>query len=270
MRLSQHEIREYTDRCENLPPGGTTRFNHRGCASSTSSRSLAVTRGAGGALVVYCHKCGGSGAAGGDYRPGLEQESVGKRERLKPDWQYRVSDWPVTVKGWLNKSRVPVQELESLGVRYDAANEVLQFTIWSEAGGVRTPAGRFNRAFGKGWDGPKYLSFGQRSWLRRTDGGTVVVVEDYLSCAQCCLAGCGSLFLGGTRLSGDSLSALLESHKASPIDEVIILLDNDNEEVRRLQRELYTTLSLYFTTRVIRSDTDPKGLEIDELKELVR
>jgi len=84
------------------------------------------------------------------------------------------------------------------------------------------------------------------------------------------LAGYGSLLLGGTRLSGDSLSALLESHKASPIDEVIILLDNDNEEVRRLQRELYTTLSLYFTTRVIRSDTDPKGLEIDELKELIQ
>ena len=71
-------------------------------------------------------------------------------------------------------------------------------------------------------------------------------------------------------MSGDSLSALLESHKTSPIDEVIIYLDNDNEEVRRLQRELYTTLSLYFTTRVIRSDADPKELEIAQLKELIQ
>ncbi len=266
MRLSYHEIKQYTDRpeCLSLAPGATARFNHSGCASTSSSRSLAVTRSDNGAWVLHCFKCGGSGATGGVYRPGLEQEPVGKREYKKPAWEYRLEEFPVPVKLWLNKCAVSQDALREARIRYDTINEVLQFTIW---GPDETPKGRINRLFSKA-EGPKYLCSGQRTWLRCTVSSTLVAVEDYLSGLQCYLAGYSSVSLGSTRMPSHVLSELLAGNTLTgkPFSRVVIFLDNDNPDVRKSARTLSNTLSLYFKVEVVREKRDPKELTLEELR----
>jgi len=217
---------------------------------------------------VYCHKCGGSGGSGGTYRPGLVSKPV-THKRLPASWEYRIKEFPVAVKVWLNKCRVPWDVLSEEGVRYDTANRILQFTIWGGTGDTRVATGRINRRFSE-IEGPKYISTGIRSWLRRTDCRTVVVVEDYLSALQVFCAGFNALLLGGTRLSSDSVQALLEGNaQGEPFEEAVIYLDNDNPAVRQSQRELHRTLGMYFKTRVIRETRDPKELTIDELRSVI-
>jgi len=268
VRLPRHELEAYTSQCEHLAPGCTSRFNHVGCASTSSSRSLAVTRTDTGGYLLHCHKCGGSGSSGGIYRQGLDATPVTSK-RLPAAWEYRIGEFPVPVKIWLNKSRVPWDKLSEEGVRYDTANEVLQFSIWGGTGETRTPTGRINRRFSEA-EGPKYISTGVRWRLFRTNSTTVVVVEDYLSALQVVRAGFNALFLGGTRCSSDCLQALLEGNaQGEPFKEAVIYLDNDNPAVRQSQRDIARTLGMYLKTRVIRETRDPKGLTIDELRRVL-
>jgi len=219
-------------------------------------------------FILFCHKCGRSGGVGGHYRKGLEAPT-GPRKRLPAAWEYRVGEFPVAVKVWLNQCRVPWDVLSEEGVRYDTANKILQFTIWGGTGDTRVAAGRINRRFSKE-AGPKYISTGVRSRLFRTDSTTVVAVEDYLSALQVVRAGFNALFLGGTRCSSDCVSALLEGNaQGEPFNEAVIYLDNDNPAVRQSQRELARTLGMYLSTRVIRETRDPKELTIDELRSVI-
>lgn len=264
MKLPAHEVREYTDQCADLPPGGTRRFNHTGCATSAHSTSLAVTRTDTG-LVVFCHKCNGTGGSGGVYRRDDTAPKVGKASYKKSDWEYRYSEWPIAVKVWLNRCKVDNEIYERMGVRYDRANERLQFPIYGDEAAPGTVTGRINRNFAEN-AGSKYISTGQRWWLRCTDSQYVVVAEDWLSATQATCAGLCSVLLGGTRLSSDCLSALLESCEGKTI---VIYLDNDNPDVRRLQRVLYNTLAMYFEVVVIRETRDPKELTYEELQMVV-
>jgi hypothetical protein len=263
MRLPYHDIKFYCDQCAGLPIRGTSRFNHRGCATSSGSRSLAVTRTDSDSLVVYCHKCNGTGGTGGTYDP-TEAKPSGNRIWKKPDWEYRVREFPVQVKVWLGGQWVTNNDLEALGVRYDTANESLQFTVWGEEGETRAAAGRINRQYSKDATS-KYICSGQRSWLRCTSSTTLVLVEDYLSCVQAGMAGYSAMLLGGTRLTDDSLSSIL-AHKW---ERIVVYLDNDNPDVRKSQRDIYRTLSFYYPVVVLREDRDPKELTVTELQELI-
>jgi hypothetical protein len=266
-KLNFEQVKDYASRCAGLPVGATERFNHGGCATSEGSRSLAVTRQPDGGLLMYCHKCQGNGSYGGEYRPGLERERSGIVERKPPDWSYRITDWPVKVKLWLNRCAVSHTVLEKLKVRYDRSNSELQLTIWGEDG---TPTGRINRSF-SGEDGPKYVSYGQRTWLRRTDSPTLVVVEDYLSATQTEQAGFNSLLIGGTRVPDHCIPELVEGNaNGEGFNRVVIWLDNDNPAVRESRRRIKAQLEWYFPVEVIRLQRDPKTYTTSELKEILQ
>ena len=272
-RLSQQEVDKYVGLCADLAIGQTRRFNHEGCARTASSKSLGVTRDERG-YVLHCHKCSGAGARNGvvsnrkrshsqDTKP-LSKGVSGPQRRTS-----NVEEWPVHVRMWLQGSTVTTGDLRARRFVYNTTRDRLEMPVLRESRRVYL----VQRCFAE--DEPKYLSFGkpEHGWvLLRKDGGQepqarLVLVEDYLSCIVCSRV-YDALALFTTTLKDAALKAILDGGYT----EVLVVLDDDNPQVRSKQRKLKRQIeNIGLGARVIKTGgKDPKELSTEQIEELLK
>ena len=296
--LTSSEIMKYV-RPLNLEVGGTRRFNHEGCATSSQSNSLQIWRTKDG-FNAWCFKCNksgrvtttpvsvhipeGSGRAldeklgqlreytgeDGSLYGGLgraDHASLGgtapKRFRVPRDTTYRTSTFPRWGRELLDNCGISGREVEENHLGYSAYLDRIILPVVSLEDGV--PSGYIAR--GPAGSTPKYTNYykGRATFVVKQNNPSIVcVVEDVLSAVKCGRY-CTTYALLTTTASPGLMKKLYEYPK------VIIFLDNDNEQVRKNQRKLYKDLSLLVPCVIlVKQDRDPKHLSDAALKELLK
>ena len=263
--ISSREIREALAG-EELALGESLRVEHSACSHRWNDKTMNITRLEDG-YVAYCHRCGPDSGSGF-----MDTQATGRRSLVRAGSKgaangplapiRRTTDiagFPPGVKIWLGKSQIPSRTLEQQGLRYNWTLERLEFPVE----GHRETVNRHYRA-----GLPKYTS--KVPFQLRRGGGelhdALVVVEDWLSCLQCWLAGYSSLALFTTSCP---TKALMECSEAG-FTRVIIALDNDNVTVKSNQRKLKRQFSLVFEqVSVVHLERDPKELTIEELQHVL-
>lgn len=116
---------------------------------------------------------------------------------------------------------------------------------------------------------PKYLTYGDSTSLYdpirgSTRGSTLVLVEDYLSCLKVSQI-TPAFALNGTGLKDTQLSYLLKDWKR-----FVIMLDNDNWQVKQHQLSLHKRIATFAYSDIVEVHKDPKEYELEDLKTLLR
>lgn len=263
-KVSPQDIRDALNG-DVLGEGEHQRYRHSVCAHRHNDRTLDI-KYEGGSYVGYCHRCGSGSAWRVHNTPmgrnqatkgGVRGHKVGTGGRH--DRTSEIGSFPAAAKLWLSRSRIEWGVLEGEGVRYNRTLECIEFPVPGSKHVIR----RWYRS-----EMSKYTSrlrFQLRCAGRMSERGqTLVVVEDWMSCLQCSLAGYSALALFTTSIKTEALVQVLQNG----YDEIIIGLDHDNTTVKENERRLLRKFSLvHNNVRVVYLEKDPKEFHIKELQE---
>jgi hypothetical protein len=259
--ITSQEILSYVP-AGGLSEGQTIRCNHTGCATTTSSKSLAITRKANG-YVAYCFKCGKSGGTGGPSVVHV-QAKASDSNRVKPD---RVVP-PARATGdlrcfspevheWVSKF-LTEQEVKSHGLVCDNTRHRLYVPI--------APSGWILRNFK---DGPKWYTkvpHGYACYRATSASDIAVVTEDAIS-AVVCARYVDSYACLGTTVHDPVLAAI----QRGKYQKVIVFFDDDNRIVKGKQLQAKRRLELSCPNVVIHRSggRDPKEHSDAELRKIL-
>jgi len=276
--------------------GDQTHINH--CKPGKGNAKLYIKRVENGA-VAFCHHCGERGYAsnrilevGGSARAGTHSSrstaypvgvdckpdetsgalSGGLRGNvtknicvLPKDAVNRVARWGNNdAKVWILKYGIPAHVIDAAGVCWSDYISSIIFPKYLEGELVAYQTRRFPPD-----DGPKYLTRGDSNspydaLQGPVKGDTCVLVEDYMSALKVSqiVSACQ---LGGTMIRDSQMRHLLKDYSR-----FIIMLDNDNWQVKMNQVKLARKLGVYSSkVDIISLDMDPKEHKLSELKALL-
>ena len=272
VQLQMEQILSENPSLRELAEGVQVKLIHQGCsAGPTSSRKLYVT-GTDQGIIAHCWRCGGGG--GKSFRA---TNYIKKRENLV------INDDTISLPKDLKTGLVDCHPLMNvwLGAAGITQAERDQYSIgWSESRGrailpifMSGKLVAFQERKILPYDhGPKYLTTRLRGVKHPLfqcgqdyHGGKMVVVEDILSAIKVGRVANATALLG-VYLPDESTHYLLRYRP----DEVLVMLDNDNPQVRVQQRRILRRLAAFAPThRVFLDGKDPKLLSEGELRELI-
>lgn len=276
--------------------GDQTHINH--CKPGKGNAKLYIKRVENGA-IAFCHHCGERGYASNrileagsnattrsllahstDYPVGVDSkpdETSGVLTRgmrgnvtknicvLPRDAVNRVARWSnADAKVWILKYGIPAHVVDAAGVCWSDFISSIIFPRYLDGELVAYQTRRFPPD-----DGPKYLTRGDSNSpydaLRGPVGGdTCVLVEDYVSALKVSqiVPACP---LGGTMIRDSQMRHLLKDYSR-----FIIMLDNDNWQVKMNQVKLAKRLGTYSSKVFVLSVTkDPKEYTLSELQKML-
>lgn len=233
-------------------------------------RKLYIKRNSDG-IVAHCFHCGDSGRTSTDSveadsdAPGsydAVRSSSGASFRLPSDSDGRPKEWPSEAREWLGQYLTEEQTQDS------------PFCYSEEKGGIVFPfncdgelAGYQVRHFPA--QSQKYMTYRDKSKqtvdpYRVSWDKDVVLVEDMVSAYKAYLAGFNAVPLMGTTLTKERFWSIV-----GDFDHVIVALDNDNNQVRKLQAKLVRDLSAYCTVKSVLLEKDIKTYSIEDIREVL-
>lgn len=276
--LPPSDIKEYLGGLT-LALGQTARFNHKGCATTASSKSLAITRKEtehGTGYVAHCFKCGESGwladsaMAGASHASSFASHSGSSKRTLHDSGNHDgesskrpparatgcVSEFSPKASAWVLKYLTPA-EVTDHGILCDPVTDRVWFPV---------RGGWIHRRLQER-DGPKWIA-GQSVYgsygcdVRDTD--SCVVTEDVVSAIVC------SRYLDAYAACGTNVHApLLACISRQRYEHCVVFFDDDNEQVKMQQLKAKRQLELACPdVRIQYSGTDPKNLSHEELEEI--
>lgn len=275
--MNRSELEKYISRVS-LSEGETHRFNHEGCATTQTSKSLCITRKHDG-YVCYCFKCGESGfvstdglhAGKGGQSPnglgGISQRSTktasgnqhGSRCYPPRDGESDPSKFTPGAAVWI-KRFLTEQEIRQHGIICCNRTGRLFFPI-SPSGWIfrNTQAGAVPKWYTKT---PKCFCYS------RCGNGTdvCVVTEDVVSAIRCSRYA-DAYALCGTSLH-DNVLSVISRHRYL---HAVVFLDDDNREVKRKALEAKRKLELIVPKVTVHHSggTDPKETSDSELQRIL-
>ncbi len=273
MKLSVKEMETLLEQAGTITEGGTARINHSGCATTSVSRSMSITRDHHGYLF-HCFKCDRSGylravdrsehtkeayRSAGHHHSSIRGDSDARHARC---WTSEISRWGTTQRAWITRYLTP-EEVRRHGIECDISDRL---------GSVRfpvSPHGYVTRTFRPGY--PKYLSPKSRAamgYYRSVDGNpcsllvctediiSAVVLSRYTDAVSCC----------GTTAHEGVLRA------AAQYDRALVFFDDDNQQVKlkalQAQRKLQLVVRVVYVYHS--NGKDPKDHTDEELQEILR
>jgi hypothetical protein len=154
---------------------------------------------------------------------------------------------------WLLKYRVFEADRLATGIKFDTVSQRLMLPL---SGGAYQ--GRSNHVQ------PKYLTFGEKVPMFFGDGGTIVLVEDWLSAYRISKT-CSALALLGTSVPLRILGLLTTKY-----NRIVLWLDPDEAgkiAMKKIERKL--ALLVPYKIQTIESDKDPKEYSDTEIKTIL-
>jgi hypothetical protein len=255
-----------------LDYGESTRVRHDACEHRSNGQTLDIERVDHG-YIGYCHRCG----IGDMYfatttnhkKPKGRAVGANKGGFRKSQRTSDLNECPIQVRLWLNKSRISTELLARQGVKWNNTLERLEFPV---PGHTQTVNRNYGHDSTSGKALPKYTSRVPYQ-LRHRQEDTVherekslIVVEDWMSSLQCCLAGYSSLALFTTSIKQEAL-VLCAKHGYTRI---VIALDHDNVTVIANERKAKRQFSLFHNNvQSVELQKDPKEYTITELQEIL-
>jgi len=255
----------YIKRIENGAIAFCHHCSQRGYASNrileggSHSRAIAYSGGVSHpARVVGTGRTGEAGHTEGGERGNVTKNIV----TLPIDSCSKVARWGNTdAKIWILKYGIPVSTIESAGIVWSDYFSSIIFPRYLAGELVSYQMRRFPNE-----GGPKYITRGDSNShydaLRGpTRGSLCVLVEDYVSALK--VSQIASAFpLGGTAMKDTQLRHLLQDY-----DKFVVMLDNDNWQVKMNQMKLAKRIGVYTQQVYVEPMVkDPKEHSLDELK----
>lgn len=269
------------------------------CKSGKGNDKLYVKRVDNGA-IAFCHHCGQRGYASlralghGPYkarsslshaaripkhastsyifgRDGSSEGSTGEDSetitcRYPIDARNQVKHWSSNeAKIWILKYGLSMDAINAAGICWSDKFSSILFPRFHDGNLVAFQARRFPYE-----GGPKYVTYGDSQSLYdpirgSTGGSTLVLVEDYLSGLKVSQIA-PAFVLNGTGLKDAQLSSLLKEYS-----KFVIMLDNDNWQVKSAQMKLHKRISTYAKAcSVVELDKDPKEYSVAELQTILQ
>jgi len=259
--MNKQEILSY------LPPGGlsegqTIRCNHTGCATTNSSRSLAITRTSNG-YVAYCFKCGKSGWAGdASAVHTLAKPKAGSNSKancIVPPARSTgdLCSFSPPVQQWVARF-LTEQEIKSHGLLCDNTLDRLYVPI--------SPSGWILRNFK---DGPKWytkVSHGYANYRAASTSTTAVITEDAISAIVC------SRYVDAYACLGTTVhDPVLAAIQRGKYKKIIVFFDDDNRIVKGKQLQAKRRMELSCPDVVVyrSGGRDPKEHSDSELRSIL-
>lgn len=261
MRIPYKELLDLKDKAGDLDEGETINIHH--CKEGKDNDRCYVTN-KGDCYLFYCHHCGGYGKVSeklATYKKKIKKEAtrLPNSFSIPSTAEKDVRRWPIEARLWPQRASLTREQIEEVGMVWDERSGRVCIPI-SFDGEYRGYVARLING-----DGPKYLA-------RRNDLAhfiyakhaeptkRVILVEDILSCIKLYYSGYNAVALQGTSID-DTLLNYITKH----YNDFIIWLDNDNPQVKMNQVKLQKKLSLFGTTRIIKSEVDPKEYSKEEI-----
>lgn len=264
------------------------------CKSGKGNDKLFIKRIDNGA-IAYCHHCGQRGYASlralghGPYkarssvsyasrsskhastsyifgRDRSSESSTGEDSstacRYPSDARNQVKHWSSNeAKIWILKYGLSMDTINTAGICWSDKFSSILFPRFYNGDMVAFQARKFP------YDGgPKYMTYGDSNSLYdplkgSTGGSTLVLVEDYLSGLKVSQIA-PAFVLNGTGLKDAQLSRLLQDYS-----KFVIMLDNDNWQVKTAQMKLHKRISTYAKAcSVVELERDPKEYGLADLQ----
>ena len=267
-RLQMEQILNDYPEARDLDIGTTLKVVHNHCdAGHTTAKKLYLT-GTEQGVIGHCWRCGAGG--GKSFR---STNYIKKRSNLVLDKDViHLPDDMTTdplechplMNVWLGKAGITREEREQHSIGWSEDRQRAILPIFMHGALVAFQERRLLPMD----NGPKYLTTrikGVRHPLfqvgKTYHGGTMVVVEDILSAIKVARVANATALLG-VFLPDESTQYILRSKPTR----VLIMLDNDNVQVRVQQRKILRRLGAFVTTRRVFVDgRDPKLMTEDEL-----
>ena len=265
MKISRSEIERYIKHLT-LDLDKTVRFNHEGCATTVTSKSLSITRTKDG-YVAHCFKCSESGfLPDTSVSPGKIQLRNSSSPRASSnctpphDAKTKLYEFAPRITVWL-KQFLTEQEIIKHGVVADNVRLRCYFPV--------NPTGWIFRNFDTEAGGPKWFTRTQRGYgyyqsTNPTD--TVVICEDCVSGIKLSRHS-DALALLGTTLHDNALRILArQRYKRGVVflDDDSALVKNQALRVKQRLELVIPSVSVYHSGGV-----DPKETDDTVLRSLV-
>lgn len=270
------------------------------CKAGKGNDKLYIKRVDNGA-VAYCHHCGERGYAGNrvlgtgpfkslsSYQPvpisgkhDSSTDSLGGNRNSKvsatadtgqitrvsypTDSRNQVKLWSSNeAKIWILQYGIPMDAINAAGICWSDKFSSILFPRYLDGNLVAFQARRFPNE-----GGPKYVTYGDSGSLYdalqgSTGVDTLVLVEDYLSGLKVSQIA-PAFVLNGTGLKDSQLTYLLKDYS-----KFVIMLDNDNWQVKASQLKLLKRISTFAKkASIVEVTKDPKEYELAELKTLLQ
>jgi len=266
---------EFVSIGKNLSMNDMTRVNHDSPDCFGESQSMIVSKNSSGIIHAFCFRCGRRGIyakdrelitptkMNGTYVPQVVASTKLIEDiKLPVDINHECREWPSSARTYLRKARVTTDEVKKYKIGYSASFGRLVLPVFK--GNILV--GYQLRRVLKRDEGPKCITKKHNKFFFshiQNGKGTCVVVEDLLSCIRVGRH-VSSIALFGTSASNAVINALRKYKR------VEIWLDDDNEQVRRKQRELLHILENFVDEAVlITGEHQPKDLSEQILKRVL-
>lgn len=300
MDLSTLNKLAYEDWIHSVPDTVGEQIHIHHCKTGRGNDKLYIKRVENGA-VAYCHHCGERGYASNrtlatgpfkgissckspaitgkydssSYSSGGNRSSEGStgtdtgqvtRVSYPIDARNQVKLWTSNeAKIWILQYGLSMDDINAAGVCWSDKFSSILFPRYLDGNMVAFQARRFPNE-----GGPKYVTYGDSASLYdalrgSTGRDTLVLVEDYLSGLKVSQVA-PAFVLNGTGLKDSQLTYLLNDYS-----KFVIMLDNDNWQVKVSQLKLLKRISTFaMKASVVEVTKDPKEYELAELKTLLQ
>lgn len=265
MKISRSEIQRYISNLT-LDLDKTVRFNHEGCATTVTSKSLSVTRTKHG-YVAHCFKCNESGflpdnSVSTRKIQSRNSSSSGTPSNCTPpnDAATKLYEFSPRITVWL-KQFLTEQEIIKHGVVSDNRRLRCYFPV--------NPTGWIFRNFNTEAGGPKWFTRTPRGYgYYRSDNpsDTVVICEDCVSGIKLARHS-DALALLGTTLHDNALRILARQRYKRGV----VFLDDDSALVKNQALRVKQRLELVIPSVTVyhSGGVDPKETPDTVLRSLV-
>lgn len=290
----------YEDWVHSIPDTVGEQVHIHHCKAGRGNDKLYIKRVDNGA-VAYCHHCGERGyasnrtlatepfkgissykspAIAGQYDSSADS-SRGNRSSERStgtdtgpatklyyptDARNQVRLWTSNeAKIWILQYGLSMDAINAAGICWSDKFSSILFPRYLDGNLVAFQARRFPNE-----GGPKYVTYGDSSSLYDALQGstgldTLVLVEDYLSGLKVSQIA-PAFVLNGTGLKDSQLTYLLKDYS-----KFVIMLDNDNWQVKTSQLKLLKRISTFAKkASIVEVTKDPKEYELAELKTLLQ
>lgn len=296
--LSKSEILELIDGLQHeLSIGEQTHVHH--CKPGKGNDKLYIKRVENG-YILFCHHCGQRGYASNnnlgvspsakiraykssqaeylDGSPRYSDDGHGDTEEYSGKCVVKsLAQYPIDsvnqVKRWSNNDAkiwilsygLSMDTINESGICWSDKFSSILFPRYLDGNLVAFQARRFPNE-----GGPKYVTYGDSASLYdalrgSTGRDTLVLVEDYLSGLKVSQI-VPAFVLNGTGLKDSQLTYLLKDYS-----KFVIMLDNDNWQVKTSQFKLLKRISTFAKkANIVEVTKDPKEYELAELKTLLQ
>jgi hypothetical protein len=266
-KLNVQEILRHYPELAQLGDEEQVNVNHVGCPAGADRKRRLYVRKRDGKLLMFCHHCQGKGAKGGAKRHIRDRVPVLSHWKLALPPDYTGSLDPAG-RAWLNKYGIGLSEQLKFKIGWSPSRGRVILPIYQDGELVAYQARRVLP-----YDtGPKYLTDKRRdvthpTFLRTDRGGnTLVLTEDILSAIVVGRVVDAAALLG-VGLDSSRLYRLLDKGYTR----FVVVMDDDNAEVRKQQRAMQRLIGQYADVKVVKGhETDPKEWTEQQIQEAIK